>query len=115
MPVASQKEYLRLIERMQLLEKKKIVGAVKGTGSKKDNATSSSVEVVKSALTKKEVKKTVTEATANGTMPKTGTEETSKANDIPTTSSLSQKMPSKESRLKAFESSFLKIGYLFLY
>ncbi|KAL7735727.1 hypothetical protein ACLKA6_019983 [Drosophila palustris] len=103
LPVASQKEYLRLIERMQLLEKKKIVGTVKGTGSKKDNATRSTVEA-KSALTKKEVKKTVTEATANGT------EETNKASDIPTTSKMSQKMPSKESRLKAFESSFLKIG-----
>jgi len=90
-----------------LLEKKKIVGAAKGTASKKDNATASNVKA------KAEIEKTATETTANGTMSKTTSVESSKDSDMPTTSKTTQKMPSKESRLKAFESSFLKIGYLF--
>ncbi|KAH8371807.1 hypothetical protein KR093_008938, partial [Drosophila rubida] len=122
LPVASQKEYLRLIERMRLLEKKKLVETAKGAASTLNTATK-----VANAASTKETSPTVTNMAvkaAKKTQPalkKMNTAKTeldsscspaeataSKTKELPSTSKLLQ--PSKESRLKAFENSFLKIG-----
>lgn len=138
MPVASQKEYLQLIERMQLLENKKIVS---GKASKSQSATGKSVNAAGSKLVKRTVpsvppkgnsnvssnsnsSSSISSSNSSG-MPATTTKaeaikngsstaDTSKACNLPTTSVVGTKatQPSKESRLKAFESSFHKIGYL---
>lgn len=138
MPVASQKEYLQLIERMQLLENKKIVT---GKASKSQSTTGKSENAAGSKLVKRTVPSvppkgnsnsssnsnsnssisssnssgkpattTKAEAINNGS----STSNTSKACNLPTASVVPTKatQPSKESRLKAFESSFHKIGYL---
>ncbi|EDW56787.1 GM15635 [Drosophila sechellia] len=75
LPVASQKEYLRLVERMQMLEQKKV------------RAAKTAAPVAKS-----------TAPTVDKPTPKN--------NSSPSTANII----SKESRLKAFETSFVKIG-----
>lgn len=138
--MASQKEYLQLIERMQLLEKKKFVS---GKASKSQSATGKSDNAAGSKLVKRTVPSvppkgnsnissnsnssssisssnssgmpaTTTKAEAIKNGSSSATADTSKACNLPTTSVVGTKatQPSKESRLKAFESSFHKIGYL---
>lgn len=131
MPVASQKEYLQLIERMQLLEKKKLRSR-KAVTVTADNATESKlVKRITSALSKGNSNSnsnsssssssninenlattTKVEAIKNGS----NTEDTN-SNNLATTSVMATKaaQPSKENRLKAFENSFFKIGYLHIY
>ncbi|KAH8296932.1 hypothetical protein KR044_001125, partial [Drosophila immigrans] len=121
LPVASQKEYLRLIERMRLLEKKKLIETAKGaanTTSKianvattKDAVTTASDMTVKALKAQPPLKKATTGKTEpeSSCSPAEATAvESSKSKELPSTSKLLQ--PSKESRLKAFENSFLKIG-----
>lgn len=120
MPVASQKEYLRLIERMQMLEKKKQLATkttpsgvtskastmVKKLPAKNPSQTGASSKVgpkpVRSAV-KDSIKSVVATETAKDKPP---------AAKIPKPNPKIN-LPPKESRLKAFENSFKKIGYAF--
>lgn len=127
--MASQKEYLQLIERMQLLEKKKLrsrkavtVTADNATESKlvkritsalsKGNSNSNSSSSSSSNINENLATTTKVEAIKNGS----NTEDTN-SNNLATTSVMATKaaQPSKENRLKAFENSFFKIGYLHIY
>ncbi|EDW10319.2 uncharacterized protein LOC6580553 [Drosophila mojavensis] len=124
LPVASQREYLRLIERMRLLEKKKMGGAKASNGQ---TTTSIATAVVKESATI-EIKEKISGAVSQTAKTKTAAVAPSKpakmatvgassnaASDLPSTSTAAAAagkatQPSKESRLKAFESSFQKIG-----
>ncbi|KAH8401444.1 hypothetical protein KR009_005532 [Drosophila setifemur] len=96
LPVASQKEYLRLVERMQMLEKKK-VKAAKGSGAAVTSKPVTAPNPPK--VVPEQTKATSVESTQN-TPPAA---KATKANSKPS-------QPPKESRLKAFENSFAKIG-----
>ncbi|XP_023172472.2 titin isoform X2 [Drosophila hydei] len=114
LPVASQREYLRLIERMQLLEKKKI-GVVKAA-----NGQATGVAVAKESSNDVRDNISVAATTKPGTTTPskplkkaTVSAPAAMASDLPSTSTaaaVKAAQPSKESRLKAFESSFQKIG-----
>ncbi|XP_064542604.1 uncharacterized protein LOC135431399 [Drosophila montana] len=137
LPVASQREYLRLIERMQLLEKKKVGVGVKAvniqtTAAAKEAPVAVTVgkqqisvgaalaaKAKTTAAGSKALKKVTVRAGPKGTKPAVAPNDpvatatdTTTASDFPSTSKAVAKatQPSKESRLKAFESSFLKIG-----
>ncbi|XP_068145159.1 uncharacterized protein [Drosophila tropicalis] len=97
LPVASQKEYLRLIERMRLLEKRK-----------------ATIETNNSTATEKTTA-TATTSSSKGDPKSNGIEaavEPSKSAVEPPSNSRSglTTQQAKESRLKAFENSFHKIG-----
>lgn len=144
LPVASQREYLRLIERMQLLEKKKVgVGVravnIQTTAAAKEVPAAVAVTVGKQEISvgaalvaktktstagSKPLKKVTVRAGPKGAKqaaapndPVATATDTNTASDFPSTSTAAAKasQPTKESRLKAFESSFLKIGYLCIY
>ncbi|XP_017054247.1 uncharacterized protein LOC108096845 [Drosophila ficusphila] len=119
LPVASQKEYLRLIERMQLLEQKR-VQATKSTvplaTSKADKVERPPLIKITPPATTKVVQNTTKLAvsTAISTNSKASTAagkplaKTTNAKTTKPKAKLNQQ--SKESRLKAFENSFVKIG-----
>ncbi|XP_034104387.1 uncharacterized protein LOC117568104 [Drosophila albomicans] len=118
LPVASQKEYLLLIERMRLLEKKKLIETAKGTANTVNTARKIANAATTNGTSAKAVKKTqpalkktgTGKAEAEGSRSPTEatTVKANKTKELSGTSKLLQ--PSKESRLKAFENSFLKIG-----
>ncbi|TDG50598.1 hypothetical protein AWZ03_002902 [Drosophila navojoa] len=123
LPVASQREYLRLIERMRLLEKKKMGGAKPINGQTTTSAATAVVKESSSIVIKEKISgavsltaKTKTAAVAPSKAVKTAMVDASAnaASDSPSTSTAAAagkaNQPSKESRLKAFESSFQKIG-----
>lgn len=126
MPVASQKEYLQLIERMQLLEKKKLRSRKTATVTAGNATESKLVKRITSALSKGNSNNSSSSSIVNGN-PSTTTKveaiknasntEDTNSNNLATTSVMATKaaQPSKENRLKAFENSFFKIGYLLLW
>ncbi|ALC41146.1 CG4294 [Drosophila busckii] len=118
LPVASQREYLRLVERMQLLEKKKICIVKSSSGNSIAAAKSSPTSTTKenTAAVKRATnlnKPRPAAAKPNLTTPVVANKAVdSQAIEQPSTSAAAIKIvpPSKESRLKAFENSFHKIG-----
>lgn len=117
--MASQKEYLQLIERMQLLEKKKLRSG-KAAASTTGNAIGSKlVKRMTSGLSTSNSNNSSSN-NINGNLATTTKAEAIKNGSNTTgatTSAMATKaaQPSKENRLKAFENSFLKIGYLHIY
>ncbi|KAH8253956.1 hypothetical protein KR032_007862 [Drosophila birchii] len=114
LPVASQKEYLRLVERMRLLEKKKNL-AVKTAPPLVPAIKASAVE--KPITTKNGFHKSAKPATAvapSSTSSKATVTPVKVQAEPPQAKVSNQKIKisqaPKESRLKAFESSFAKIG-----
>ncbi|KAI8037449.1 uncharacterized protein LOC128255619 [Drosophila gunungcola] len=122
LPVASQKEYLRLVERMQLLEQKKVRAgkaaapavAIKAPTVEKPTLTKNSALITANA-----VQNLAKAAPASTTKSMTNPIKTITPVDKPQAkpedskapkSKAKQNQPSKESRLKAFENSFVKIG-----
>ncbi|XP_017027636.1 titin [Drosophila kikkawai] len=112
LPVASQKEYLRLVERMRLLEKKKNltaktasppVAASKGSAAEKPMPAKNGFhQPAKAALVPTS---TSSKATMTPGKPQAKTASTKASNQ-----KTKQSQPPRESRLKAFENSFAKIG-----
>ncbi|KRK00120.1 uncharacterized protein LOC6531282 isoform X1 [Drosophila yakuba] len=122
LPVASQKEYLRLVERMQMLEQKKVRAAkaaapvAKSKEPTVDKPSSQSKSGPNTANIVKNPAKEVLASTTSSTMTKAKATSAVqkpqvKAADLksPKTKAKQNQM-SKESRLKAFENSFVKIG-----
>ncbi|KQS61997.1 uncharacterized protein Dere_GG21783, isoform B [Drosophila erecta] len=123
LPVASQKEYLRLVERMQMLEQKKVRAAkaaatvakskaptVDKPSSKNKSTPSTNANIVTypaKELIPSKTSSTMTNAKATSAVQKPQV----KTADLksPKTKAKQNQM-SKESRLKAFENSFVKIG-----
>ncbi|XP_016953364.1 uncharacterized protein LOC108026749 [Drosophila biarmipes] len=116
LPVASQKEYLRLIERMQMLEQKKVRTAnpvAPAAKSKAPTVEKPSPKNISTPITAKVMHNPASAASSAITIKATsGVEKAQVKNAVSkspkTKAKLSQ--PSKESRLKAFENSFIKIG-----
>ncbi|EDV36542.2 uncharacterized protein Dana_GF13015 [Drosophila ananassae] len=117
LPVASQKEYLRLIERMQMLEKKKQL-ATKTTPSGVTSKASTMVKKLpaknpsQTGASSKVGPKPVRSAVKDSIKSVAATET---AKDKPPAAKIPKpnpkiNLPPKESRLKAFENSFKKIG-----
>ncbi|KMY95812.1 uncharacterized protein LOC6735717 [Drosophila simulans] len=120
LPVASQKEYLRLVERMQMLEQKKVRAAKTAAPvakskaptvdkpTPKNNSSPSTANIVNNPA--KEVlgskKMTNAKATSAVQKPQVKTVTLKSAKTKP----MQNHQISKESRLKAFETSFVKIG-----
>ncbi|KAH8275444.1 hypothetical protein KR026_007299 [Drosophila bipectinata] len=115
LPVASQKEYLRLIERMQMLEKKKQLEAkakVLGPKSKASPVRKAPPPKQNGSLSKTGPKSAI-KVNPAGSIKSVAPPEAPKDNlPDPKVPKLNPKPnpPSKESRLKAFENSFKKIG-----
>ncbi|KAH8269623.1 hypothetical protein KR018_010532, partial [Drosophila ironensis] len=103
LPVASQKEYLRLIERMQVLEKKKNLTSQTSSAApaKPPQKAVNTAAIKPSPATAKEV--------ATSTKLETKTSSVKGSNSKPNPKP-KQTQASKETRLKAFENSFVKIG-----
>ncbi|KAH8290571.1 hypothetical protein KR054_004098 [Drosophila jambulina] len=99
LPVASQKEYLRLVERMRLLETKKNLAAKTASPP-----VPASKATAKNGFHQKPKEATIV-APSSTTTPQVQPPQAKASNQK---TKLSQ--PSKESRLKAFENSFAKIG-----
>ncbi|XP_017078738.1 uncharacterized protein LOC108112893 [Drosophila eugracilis] len=120
LPVASQKEYLRLVERMQLLEQKKVQAAKSVAPlakskvtvvkpSSKNNSPPTASKVNNSAKTILAQAKNTTTMTTKATSTAVNPQE--KTTDIKSQKTKAKPIQlSKESRLKAFENSFNKIG-----
>ncbi|KAH8348782.1 hypothetical protein KR084_010998 [Drosophila pseudotakahashii] len=122
LPVASQKEYLRLVERMQMLEQKKVraakttVSVAKGKApavekpSPKNNSPPVTAKVEQNPLKtslENETISTITHSKATSACEKP---EVKKVDSKSPKTKAKLNQPSKESRLKAFENSFVKIG-----
>lgn len=123
LPVASQKEYLRLVERMQMLERKKVRAAKTAAPvakskaptvdkpTPKNNASLSTANIVNNPA-KKDLGSTTSspmtndKATSAVQKPQVKTANLKSAKTKPK----QNHQMSKETRLKAFENSFVKIG-----
>ncbi|KAH8321289.1 hypothetical protein KR074_000383 [Drosophila pseudoananassae] len=117
LPVASQKEYLRLIERMQMLEKKKQLEAkAKVLGPKsKASPVRKPLPAKQVASSSKTGPTSAIKVNPPGNIKSVAPPEAPK--DKPPDAKVPKpnpkpNPPSKESRLKAFENSFKKIGYV---
>ncbi|XP_016929752.3 titin homolog [Drosophila suzukii] len=113
LPVASQKEYLRLIERMQMLEQKKVRAPKSAAPAPKSKVPTLEKPSPNNSSSPTTAKVVHNPASATITIKATSESENPLVKD---TDSKSPKpkaklnQPSKESRLKAFENSFIKIG-----
>ncbi|XP_022217814.2 FK506-binding protein 5 [Drosophila obscura] len=108
LPVASQKEYLRLVERMQLLEQKKLTTAKK----KEAAAAAASGKATAATLgeTTNDHDKVVQTAAINSSSSSSSSQRAAIPNETKAKTNVKPNQPTRETRLKSFESSFARIG-----